>query len=126
MIVEYDDDGRITHIISNPVPAGMEKILQANGSRYVVSDEGGILTHYVSNGAVTPRPETAATVSTYGSSILVEPELSDSLVSVVLEGEEIEIGVGTQHVEIDEAGPVTIFVRAPWPHIEGRYDVEVE
>src|SRR5262245_61887448 len=35
MIIEYDQDGRIFHIVSDPVPPGLAELLTANGAAFL-------------------------------------------------------------------------------------------
>lgn len=67
MIIEYTENGQISHIMFDPVPPGVVDVLTEKGSRFldippVSTSEGtttakaDIFTDYISEGQITPRP----------------------------------------------------------------------
>lgn len=63
MIIEYSDNGRITHIINDPVPEGMEQVLNDNNCRFIVisgadgaSDLNALRDCFIDNQTVHLRP----------------------------------------------------------------------
>lgn len=127
MIVEYDSDGRITHVIHDPVPEHMAGFLADQGHRFIdlpVGEPCDIFTYYVVDGEVRRRPDYPATASVSGRKVTITGMADDVTAAVVIEGETIPLDA--TEFELDEAGPLTVVISPPWPYLEARHDLEIE
>lgn len=100
----------------------MRQVMMSNGLDYAKVD---ILADYVVDGEVRPRPACPASVSADGRVIAISSVPEGSEVKIQIDTEVVDIA-GHESVELDEPGPVTVIVNAPWPYLEGRYDLEIE
>lgn len=100
----------------------MRQVMMSNGLDYAKVD---IMAHYVVDGKVRPRPACPASVSADGRVIAISSVPEGSEVKIQIDTEVVDIA-GHEIVELDEPGPVTVIINAPWPYLEGRYDLEIE
>lgn len=140
MIIEYDDEGRITHMINDPVlpevrafylggEAGdrvHEIIIPTLDGHYFDADEG----------VVKYRPELSCTVPetvSVGQKFTITDVPAGSVASVTMAGgTPVEWtagltvdGAAINDLEFSEPGPVTIRIKPPFPMMEKIYAVQV-
>ncbi|OQM75603.1 hypothetical protein [Manganibacter manganicus] len=155
MIIEHDEQGRIFHIISDPV---MPEVLEAYLARGALSFEpkpgAPIQARTMQGEAIVD--EDGNPVMTNGSSILAKCDIQSDYIrdgqitprplcpaTVVVSGrritikdapkgstfaaeiEDVEYPLDDTTVELDEAGPLTIIINPPFPYMEARHDLEI-
>lgn len=123
MIVEYEDSGRIFHVLRDPIDSEVREIMLSRPNALEV-EECNIQTDFVQDGKILPRPSCPTIVYVDGRTISLEQVPDGSTVTVILEGVHIEIAEDS--FEIDEPGPLSILVQPPFPYLERRYDLEIE
>jgi hypothetical protein len=124
MIIEHDADGRITHVISDPVMPEVRAHYLAAGAIEATGARCGLDTHYVVDGAIKERPAPKVQIAIDGRTIRISNVPQGSAIKVEIEGQTVETSDKT--IELDEAGPVSVTVAPPWPMMEVRHDLEVE
>lgn len=126
MIAEYDNTGRIFHIVNDPAPVGLVDVMKENGCNFIETDiPVSHDTHYVVGNVLTERPADTSVASVTGVTVCLTDVLPDSRITITLDGETFDAGDETEF-EFDEPGSVTIRVVPPWPHKETEYVLEVE
>jgi hypothetical protein len=122
MIVEHDTDGRITHVISDPVmPEVREHYLAAGAIEAEAVTR--IDTHYVADGEVKERPVAPIGVTVNGCAMMITGAPEGSTFAVVMDGQTVAAAAS---FEIDEPGALTVVVTPPWPYMEYRHDIEIK
>ena len=134
MIVEFDETGRIFHMVHDPVPQETEAAMlrrpftlsfpPLRGDDGVQPVECDLLLDYVAGNKIERRPACPASVAVSGRVITIEALPAGSTVAAIIE--DIEIPVAEPVIEMDEAGPVTLAIIPPWPYLEARHDLEIE
>lgn len=145
MIIEYEEDGRITHVINDPVYPGMADTLTAQGVRFadfppaeIVIEEGedgpvtesvlaecDIATDYILNGTITRRPTIAAPaehVMTVGEQLILS-SLPDPC-TVYLDDQAYTIEAGTLTLDAEMPAEYTLRIEA-WPHLPATVKVTI-
>lgn len=150
MIVEYDDSGRIFHIVRDPVPRHMAGFLRGEGKTFLevapvpwpeepTEDADGnwsmqsngwdpvpcdLMRDYVVDGELAPRPGCPATVAVDWRTVRIANVPSGARVTVVLD--DVSIEVDDTEIEFDEPGAVRILIAPPWPYMEAVHDLEIK
>lgn len=154
MLIFHTAEGRIEHIVFDPVPKGYdtsgkpcvrkdpipwpeEPVLDKAGVARTKPDGSPMMASrgadrfrvdlaqdYVVDGDVRPRPECPAKIQIDGRTLMLVDVPDES--EVVLEVDGVSTAIDERSVEFDEPGPVKIIVKAPWPILEKTYDVEIQ
>lgn len=137
MIVCHDAEGRITNIYHDPVPDGMAEHLRQVGIPFVAFDSREKASDvardwYVADGAVTPRPKADVRVSVDGMAIAIENLPAGTQAGIILDAgtphetrHAVEVDGSAAAIALDEAGPVRLVVRPPWPYLETVHDIDL-
>ena len=132
----YDEAGRISNLIFEPIPAGFSNHYKKLGILHSLFENPDNLDavevatlYHVVDGAVVPRPDNPAKVAQDGRALHFSDVPAGSVVTAVLDAGtpfERRETIEDDAVEFDEAGKLRITIAAPWPYLEGIYDVEVK
>lgn len=122
MIAEYDKNGRIFHVMNDPVPEGMEEIMHENGCVFIVSKDTHIdvIQHYVKDGEIVERPTSETDVTINDKTVTID---TDSPIIVEVEGERISLDGNS--FEIDEPGPLVLYIEHAWPIVPEVINIDV-
>lgn len=129
MIIEYEEGGRIVHIINDPVPPHMAEFLSASGKPFLEVSPGGseisIDEHFVLNGQVSDRPNCPVSVRVAGRTIFFDGQISNCEILISVDGNEMDVS-GSREIEFDEAGTVHILIVPEWPCRRAKHEIEIK
>ncbi|EKF43968.1 hypothetical protein NA8A_04130 [Nitratireductor indicus C115] len=143
MIAEHDANGKILHVVNDPVPPGLSELMAGSGKLFVefppvdpgegrnhVFTPCDILTDYVVEGCICKRPvhehsitrleDTLFRIDGIEKGSMVRVYLGDALVSsCIADGEPLDL-------EIDEPCKLRVYIEPEWPYQENWYEIDFE
>lgn len=122
MIIEYDENGYIFHLVYEPYSESMIDVMNEAGCKFIIQtgEEISPSTHYVKDDSVIERPIVTTEVTLDGYVIKVN---TDSPIVVEIEGERIDIDGNS--FEVDEPGEIVLYVNHSWPIIQEVINLEI-
>lgn len=124
MIVIHDKNGRINGAIYDPVPETMKSVLNEKRENFIVAENVpesfDLLTHYVSEGNLIPRPTCNTNVTLNDRVVKVD---TDSSYEIEIEDERISHDEKT--FEVDEPGKIVLYINHPWPILPEVINLEI-
>lgn len=107
-----------------------DPLMSSNGMDF---QECNIATDYFHEGEIKRRPDCGCSVSVDGSTVSIADLPEGSTVKVYLDpGDPADTGIdvpvvdGAASVTVDEAGPLRLYIRPPWPYLDENHVLETQ